>query len=271
MKEEILDYLRIKSIKAALKEQGLQNIYDKLCQIVPDITKQYTTHRLDTEYLKTNVRAQHAFQMSVMGDVFRLIGKNREITIVDIGDSAGTHLQYIKGLHPDIKMKCLSVNMDAKVIEHIKAKGLEAVCCRAEDLISCGINADIFMSFETIEHLKDPISFLRDISKNSRCDFFVLTVPYLRRSRVGLHHIRNERKKDVDAESVHIFELCPEDWKLIFKHSGWGIVKDGVYLQYPRKRPTRFMKRYWKTNDFEGFYGAILKRDKKWCNLYNGW
>ena len=26
-----------------------------------------------------------------------------------------------------------------------------------------------------------------------------------------------------------------------------------------------------KPNDYEGFYGVILKRDDSWSSLYNGW
>ena len=42
-----------------------------------------------------------------------------------------------------------------------------------------------------IEHLFDTINFLHTIAEKSECEFFVVTVPYLNRSSVGLHQIRN--------------------------------------------------------------------------------
>ncbi|MBA7592050.1 hypothetical protein ES708_34223 [subsurface metagenome] len=116
----------------------------------------------------------------------------------------------------------------------------------------------------------NPAEFLYKISKTN-CKFFVITVPYLAKSRVGFHHIRNLQQCNVTPEDVHIFELSPSDWRLLFMHSGWSVVYDRVYLQYPRKGFWRFMKWGWRQYDFEGFYGVILKKDSNWSKLYTGW
>jgi len=267
--------LSIKSIRAAVREQKLLPIYNQLTEIVPDITHQYSSFDLDSEYLITKVRAQHSFQISLINEALQpinsVLGDTGTTTIVDIGDSAGTHTQYLKGLHKNRNLRCLSVNMDSEAVKRIKEKGLEAICARAEDLASLSVDADIFLSFEMLEHLMNPCGFLRSLSETN-CKTFVVTVPYVACSRVGLHHIRQNQKRSVNPENTHIFELSPEDWRLIFKHSGWAIQADRVYLQYPRKSLLRFLlKRYWKWCDFEGFYGAILKPDKSWSDLYDGW
>jgi len=265
--------LPARSIRAAIREQKLLPIYDQLTTIVPDITHQYSSFDIDSEYLRTKVRAEHSFQIALANEALKLISSRLKdnLTIADIGDSAGTHLQYIKGLHPDRKLRCLSVNMDTEAVKRIKEKGLEAICARAEDLTSLAIEADIFLSFEMLEHLMNPCAFLRSLSETD-CQAFVITVPYLACSRAGLHHIRHSQKRSVNPENTHIFELSPEDWRLIFKHSGWAIVADMIYLQYPQRSLFRFwLKRYWRRHDFEGFYGAILKPDKSWSELYDGW
>jgi len=265
--------IRIKSLRPAVREQKLSPIYHQLTKIVPDITHQYTSSDLDSEYLITKARAQHSFQIALVNEALQSInGPPKDtITIVDIGDSAGTHLQYIKGIHKDRNIRCLSINIDGEAVRRIKEKGLEAICARAEDLPSRSIEADIFLSFEMLEHLANPCGFLRSLSE-TECKAFVVTVPYVNCSRVGLYHIRENQKRNVNPEDTHIFELSPEDWRLLFKHSGWAVQADKVYLQYSRKSPLRFwLKRYWKRYDFEGFYGAILKPDKSWSSLYNGW
>ena len=263
----------MKSIRSAIREQKLLPVYQQLAEIVPDITHQYTSFDANSEYLKTHIRGLHSFQIALVNEALQFVDSPLKdtITIVDIGDSAGTHLQYIKGLHRDRNIRSVSINIDIEAVRRIKEKGLEAICARAEDIASLSIEADIFLSFEMVEHLMNPCGFLHSLSQIN-CRALVITVPYLARSRVGLHHVRANQKSPVTPEDAHVFELSPEDWRLIFRHSGWAIVTDKIYLQYPKKSPFRFwLKRYWRRNDFEGFYGAILKPDKSWSSLYNGW
>ena len=63
----------------------------------------------------------------------------------------------------------------------------------------------------------------------------LVTVPYVKSSRVGLHHIRNRSRAPVGAEGTHILELSPEDWTLLMLHAGWRVIYQKIYYQYPRK------------------------------------
>jgi hypothetical protein len=133
------------------------------------------------------------------------------------------------------------------------------------------LNADVFLLFETLEHLPDPFNFLHDLAEKSSCKALVLTVPYVRRSRLGLHHIRQDIRAKVGAERVHLLELSPEDLRLLFAHTGWRVRTERIYLQYPRFGPLRATKAAWRRYDFEGFYGAVLERDDRWSGLYESW
>ena len=257
------------SIGKASKEQGLKNLADKLRKIVPDITNQYSTFKVDNPYTDVKVRNQHAFQISLVNEI---VGEFDKPTIVDIGDSAGTHLQYIIGLHSkNKKIQCLSVNLDAQAVEKIKQKGLEAVNARAEDLHNYNIDVDIFLCFEMLEHLMNPCHFLHELSAKTNAKYLVITVPYLQNSRVGLHHIRGGALRNVYAENTHIFELSPNDWKLLAGHSGWSISQERIYLQYPKWGLFWFTKALWRRFDFEGFYGMILTKDDTWSSRYMDW
>ncbi len=266
----ITQTLYINSLKAAIKQQDLSKTYLQLEKIVPDISEQYSCFKLDSEYLITNIRGMHSFQMSLTNKVISLLDK-KSLTIVDIGDSSGTHIQYIKNIHKDKGIRCLSVNLDESAVNKIKSKGLEAIVSRAEDLCAHSINADIFLSFEMLEHLTDPIKFLHQLSEKTSSEYFVITVPFIRKSRVALHHIRKNNKNMMMAENTHIYEFSIDDWKLIFKHSGWDIVFEKVYYQYPKNNILWFTRFLWTLNDYEGFYGAILKRDNTWSSLYKDW
>lgn len=262
-------FLWQKSLERAAGEQMLSRLAKELESIVPDIRDQYSSFTLDDALYTAKTRNQHAFQISLVNEI---IGEFEKPVIVDIGDSSGTHLRYITGLYAhDKNIRCMSVNVDEKAVEKIKQKGLEAIHARAENLQDYNVNADIFLCFETLEHLMDPCHFLHDLSARTNAKYLVATVPYVRRSRVGLHYIRWNMSEYACAERAHIFELSPEEWKLVAQHSGWGVVKERIYLQYPKKGPLRVTKPLWKRFDFEGFYGMVLKKDTTYSSQYKDW
>ena len=268
-KWQMLHAIFRRSIADAVREQRLEDLVEELSGIVPDITEQYSTIKVEGPYMNTKVRAQHAFQISLVREV---IGEFKEPVIVDVGDSSGTHLQYIRGLSsPGTGMKCLSVNIDEKAVEKVIRKGLQAIRARAEELHKYDVNANIFLCFEIFEHLSDPCLFLHRLSTMTKANYLIMTVPYLRKSRIGLHHIRTGCSDPVSAESTHIFELSPEDWKLLVRHSGWDVIRERVYLQYPKRGLLRITEPLWRRYDFEGFYGLILKRDDTWASKYSSW
>jgi len=130
----------------------------------------------------------------------------------------------------------------------------------------------IFLSYEMIEHLLDPITFLHDMAEKSECEFFVVTVPNLYKSRVGLHQIRHPSESWIfNAETTHIFELSPEDWNLVFEFSGWKVVKEVRYTQYPKYNPLTLLRYLWRRMDFDGFYGVVLEKDNTISSKYESW
>jgi len=259
------------SLKLALWEQGLWGIYKRLLGIVPDINHQYTTVPVETDYMRLKIRATHAFQVKLMGKALCLVRGRNPIGVVDIGDSSGTHTKYIQAIS-DKGLRCSSVNMDVEAVEKIRELGLDAILGRAEE-VEYPLLTHIFMIFAMLEHMPNPSEFLYMLSKEPNCKALIISVPYLKRSRVGLRHIRMGRKVEVCAENTHIYEISPDDWRLIFRHSGWAVHYDQVFYQYPRHIPvvSELLQRFWQRNDFEGFYGAVLTPDNTWSRLYTDW
>ena len=229
------------------------------------------------EFLNLKVRACHAFQIDLAQHAISMLNKSKYV-IVDIGDSSGTHLQYLESIYSESTIETLSVNLDKKAVDRIKNKGMKAIQCRAEELHKHSDfksdSVDIFLSFEVVEHLMNPVNFMHTMAIESQCKYFVVTVPYLYRSRVGLHHVRAGKERLPDyfiAENTHIFELSPDDWNLIFKFSGWKIVKSIRYTQYPIKNPLSLLRWGWRKTDFDGFYGVILEKDDTYSKRYQDW
>lgn len=267
------------SLSKAARQQGLVDTLQQLRAVVPDISNQESSEEADfCEYLEIKRRLLHAYQVKTMT---HLLAENEfdkhHIRIVDIGDSAGTHCLYFKQLLCSFyDVSTLSVNLDPRAIAKIKARGLPVMLKRAEEIANedLGGDVDIFTSFEMIEHLHNPALFLHRLSKSPTGKCLFITVPFLRNSRVGLHHIRNRAaNNNVYAEDVHVFELSPADWTLLFRHAGWRVVNQGICYQYPRHWPliSRALRAYWTKFDFEGFWGAELVRDITYESRYQDW
>ena len=262
------------SLKLALSENNYGGLVERLREIEPDISKQYSHQREFNDYWELKLRVQHAFQCSLMLKVLENIDPGT-LTVVDVGDSAGTHMSYLKELAKErFDIQTISVNLDPIAIEKIRAKGQRAILCRAEELDLGDEKIDLFTSFQMVEHLHNPSLFLRHLAKKSGCDRLVVTVPYMKRSRIiEPYFIWDKSQEPRFAEEEHIFELNPQDWALLMLHSGWKVVHNQIYYQYPRRRPfiSQLLSFFWKETDFEGFWGAILERDTIFSDSYQDW
>lgn len=259
-KTRFIETLLQVSLDMAGHEQKLDRIARSLEKAEPDIKDQYSSFELNTSYLIKKVRMIHAFQISLLESI---INEFKNLVIVDIGDSSGTHLKYINELYAkDKKIDCVGLNFDSKAIGKIKARGFKAIQARAEQLAEYKINADIFLCFEVMEHLTDPHGFLNILATKTNAQYVVITVPYVRHSRVGLDPIRDGYNGIIPAEGdYHVFEFSPEDWKLLAKHTGWFVEAEKVYLQYPKWNILYLTKSLWRRFDYEGFYGMILRKN----------
>ncbi len=123
-----------------------------------------------------------------------------------------------------------------------------------------------------VEHLHNPALFFHHLAKADNGDYMVITVPYVRNSRVALRSSLSGQK-NIHAEGEHIFELSPADWKKLILHSGWRTLEEEIYFQYPTGIPviSPILRKIWQRYDFEGFLGLVMKRDMSVANEYLDW
>ena len=252
-----------------------------------DLFSQYTNDaasHLDENlklYYITNVTNMHAFQVEFTKDCMEslvrdgLIKYDAPLVLVDIGDSAGTHLRYLKRILGNTfkSFHGVSVNLDPVAVEKINRMGGEAVLCRGEDYKPDNMDVSCYLSFEMVEHLHNPALFFYRIAKNNNGKYMVVTVPYRKKSRVAVRSSLNYKSFDkIPSELEHIFELSPDDWKKLAWHGGWKVRKEKIYYQYPRcSILAPIYKRAWEMFDFEGFYGMFLERDMSAAEKYTDW
>ena len=266
-----------RSVDAAVREQGLGDLRAQLREQIPDLADQYTQGIDPVEYARyweTKMRSIHAFQIDSALQALNGLGGDR-LTVVDVGDSSGNHGAYLKALAPAGRIeRMVSVNLDPVAVDKIKAKGGEAILCRAEALDTHGLQPDLMLLFETLEHITDPLRFLHTMASGGNIENILLTVPYRVNSRFGGDLIRRAAANmpaEITPEQVHIFELSPEDWQLLARLAGYRTEFCRIYRQYPRRSIFRLMRPVWRRLDFEGFISLSLQRDDALSGRYTGW
>ncbi len=265
-----------KSIEAAVRSQGLGVFFDRCREIVPDLSAHYT-HGFDeaeyARYWEIKMRGLHAFQVSVaLQAMTHLSGDG--LVLADIGDSSGNHGTYLKAMAPERVGRVISVNLDPVAVDKVMAKGGDALLCRAEELDLEGVRPDLFMSFETVEHLTDPVRFLHALASKGSAEYLLMTVPYRRDSQFGGWHLRQPldvMPERMTAEDVHVFEFSPDDWQLLARFAGFATVFRRIYFQYPEFGPWRATAPLWRKLDYEGFIAFLFKRDLRVAERYADW
>lgn len=267
------------SLDAAAHEQGLAELSERLRQVVPSLADQYTAGFDPVEYdrlWERKARHLHAFQITTALEVLEQIG-GRDRVVVDIGDSSGNHAAYLKALDTVGRLaKVVSVNLDPVAVEKVRNKGGEAILCRAEEYRPAeGVVPDLYLSFEMLEHLSDPLRFLNSLATVGGAGHLVISVPYRRKSRFGGDLLRRaasgQPTTPLTAESLHLFELSPQDWALLAQLAGWRAERIRIYRQYPLRHPLAATRRLWERWDFEGFVALVLRRDPTLADRYRSW
>ena len=88
--------IQIYSLVRASKQQGMESLVQELITIIPNISDQYVTFKIDSDYLERKVRNLHAFQIGLITDAVKKLQETKDkLILVDIGDSSGNHLIYL--------------------------------------------------------------------------------------------------------------------------------------------------------------------------------
>jgi hypothetical protein len=242
----------------------LRHWHRKTWKTVPDLRAHFIQGCLNP-FLEEKIRFLLAAQLKIVGRcVKRLHASGQTVTLADIGDSDGSLRMTLQDEYPAGVLDDVGINLQPTAVERLRSKGLKAILADATALPDgCG-PYHVVTVLETLEHLPNPVLFL-ERAQNLVKDYLVISVPYVAKSRVALDYLSDDRwdhrQRKATIESVHVFELSPEDWGKLFAHCGWKVIDDFVALQYP-KSLTLPLRRLWKRIDFEGFYCAALAKDE---------
>jgi len=275
IKSRIIDPVSISGVRAVVRSDAeLREIWEKSMVHLPSLGDHFTTAVAGVEMehrIRLLVAAEALFAKRAITTV---LDAKETCSYADIGDSDGSLQLLLRELLGAEKLSSVGINLQESAVAKIRARGLEGIRADAALLAERGACYDIVSVFETLEHLPDPIGFLKGIGPvvNER---LIVSVPFIRRSRVGLAHIPGggpgkwpEEKKPT-IENVHIFELSRQDWRKVFWHSGWRVTAEWELMMYPFHGWQRLvLQPFWRAISFEGFWFALLCKDDRHAARY---
>lgn len=136
---------------------------------------------------------------------------DEETQILDIGDTSGILLQAI-GKHK------LSLNVRPDRVDHMRSQGIEAVVGDAEALEFEDNSFDYVFCFQTLEHIKGPVTALEEMGRVARKAVF-LSIPLVETTRIWGRDgfIRDYRganaaeAENIQDDECHVIEFSSSD------------------------------------------------------------
>ena len=273
LKRQILNALdRMAVTQAVIRAPEMQRMWDLSMQVLPDLTDHYATVTVDRE-AQLRLRLLLCAQALFMHRVYAaLIAQGQAVTSwVDVGDSDGAARQLFMRCFPEAAgVQTLGVNLEQEAVDMIRRKGLAAECMNAMDLHRRGYGCDLVSVFETLEHMPNPLGFLESMHQvvGTR---LIISVPLIIASRVGLLYqtAKWEAHKEPRYSNNHVFELSPDDWTKLFRHTGWSIDDEWSVRQYPEKGLLKQLMQYtWRKIGFEGYWFISLREDTTFSSRF---
>lgn len=219
------------------KESSNQKIYDALKALVDtndDIKKHFSEEDIRCHYAtklaRNNVNHPDLFINQIR--YFRLYEyfKNHhseilkpKVSVLNVGDSSGI---LLKALHK----KGVSLDANAKNIEQIEARGIEAYTGSIYELPFPDKSFDYSMSFQCLEHLEAPIFALQELERVTRKRVFI-SIPYVEQTKIYSKMFWEEVARlpqeqggwevnDMDEYcDYHIIEFSSKDFKNLLSYT----------------------------------------------------
>jgi len=271
LKKLFLYLSKIAVLKAVHEDKQMSEMWDSSLKMYPNLEDHYATVKLSGEELlraRMLICAQ-AVMMKRVVESLRHDGSSIS-SYADIGDSDGSTRMLFENAIEFSDISTVGINIQAEAVEQIRALGLDAECMDAMEMAERGMHYDVASVFETLEHLPNPIGFLRAMQDVVQ-ERLIISVPLIVNSRVGLGYLNPKWPKEMKATIAnnHIFELAPHDWDKLFLHTGWRVDRSWRVQQFPRWGVLRLLLMYaWRRISFEGFYFVSLAKDDTYSSRY---
>ncbi|PPR33129.1 MAG: Ubiquinone biosynthesis O-methyltransferase [Alphaproteobacteria bacterium MarineAlpha6_Bin5] len=195
--------------------------------------------------------------------------KFKKKKVIDVGAGAGTFLNIIK------KHSSQTIAIEPASFWHNYLKKKHLTFSYADDLIKKNIKADIVVSFDVIEHIDDPIKFLKDIKNilNKNGIAYIATPNY---NDILMNLIPNTFSQ-FNFRTAHTLYFNEKSIKFFLKKAGIKKYKINYYHEMDfsnllvwlkDKKPSGLNKLKIFNDSFEKFYISYLEKKKLSSHLW---
>lgn len=204
---------------------------DKLLS-ASELAQQYDTDYFERDYKKNDEFSYFSDQEEAVASCGSRVRVVREYTsiankyVLDVGCAAGYFLEALKRAESNVVVEGVEVSFAAVKI----AKEVFDIPIVANDLlaISGTDKYDIITMFQTLEHLSDPVAYLKkckDLLREGGLLF--VEVPNMRTiDRLFDGHILER----IFSVPYHTFMFTPSSLKVALRKSGFRVIKERVYM-----------------------------------------
>ena len=159
-------------------------------------------------------------------------------TILDIGGYDGYISYRLKKIFPNLMIKV--VDTDGIGLELAKNRGLNVICASALELPIKDKEFDIVFCFDLIEHIKEDVKLLRELSRVLKDDGkIILTTPM--KDGVSFPMLNKRKNEIINKNWGHVRKGYSSDQiKELFKLNHFIIDKEDRYFNYFSRLVYRF-------------------------------
>ena len=145
----------------------------------------------------------------------------RNKTVADFGAGGGTFLDTLQGVALE------TIAIEPTQYWHGELSKKHRVFSYGKELVKTGIKIDIGVSFDVIEHVPDPETYLREIfnSMNEEGKLFLMTP----NSNEILFDLAKKDFESFFFRTAHSYYFCQESIKFLLKRVGFKKLKFGYY------------------------------------------
>ena len=169
--------------------------------------------------------------------------------ILDVGATSDLLFRYLG-------LKGTGLNISERAVCYMRNQGIEAVHGNAEHLPYPDRRFDFTFSFETIEHLENPMKGLKELCRITREQAFV-TIPNVARTAVCTFE-----PEDRGQHRWHFIEFSVADFTRVAERAGFEIVKQVLIRPVSRPRTLQdllFLMRWFDDAWLEGWQFFALR------------
>jgi 2-polyprenyl-3-methyl-5-hydroxy-6-metoxy-1,4-benzoquinol methylase len=147
--------------------------------------------------------------------------------IIELGAASDLFLKEV-----DAKKK-IGIDALPVCIEKLKKNGIEGrLAVNGEKIPAENNEANAAICFETLEHVQNPIQFLRELERIIELGgFLLLSIPNVKSTRI-LSRFHNDSSKGRPEAENHIFEFSQEDFAKIISYTNFKIAKFELLENY---------------------------------------